>query len=303
MFIINPDQYSLPSYRIGPFTTGDVSRNHLLPDSDLIGDYFQERFASKEYVYTVNGRQAIDIALESLNLQKDDVVTILTTSGNLYISGCVTTAIEKYCKWSREMLPRTKAIFVNHEFGYPYSGLRKLKEYQLPIIEDCASSFFSMDKRREIGHVGDYVIYSFPKMFPLQIGGLLVSNEPGRLEKNVRISQEEHRHIRNALSSQINYRGQIIQDRVFNYLYLRDKFSALGFRERFRLDTGVIPAVFMFKTDGYQLDLPGLKSHFWAHGVQCSVFYGEETFFIPVHQALKEQDLDYFVEVFKSFMK
>jgi hypothetical protein len=59
----------------------------------------------------------------------------------------------------------------------------------------------------------------------------------------------------------------------------------------------------MFRTDLHSLDLPELKKHLYAHGIQCSVFYGEEAFFIPVHQALSEQDMDYFVEVFKSFIQ
>ncbi len=301
MFVINPDQYSLPMYRIGPFTTADLARNHCLPDSSLIDTYLEERFDSQYFEYTINGRQAMDIALNSLNLQKEDVVTILTTSGNFYISSCVTKAIEKYCRWSREMLPETAAIFVNHEFGYPFAGLGKLKEHGLPVIEDCALSFFSEDSDKEIGTVGDFVIYSFPKMFPMQIGGLLVANEPDRLKKNEKLGKEELRHIKNALSSQIDSREKIIRERIFNYHYLRKRFAELGFEERFNLDPGVVPGVFMFRTEGQQIDLPRLKSYFWMHGIQCSVFYGEEAFFIPVHQALNRQDMDYFVEVFKSF--
>ena len=53
----------------------------------------------------------------------------------------------------------------------------------MPIIEDCAGSFFSKDKKDTIGKIGDFVIYSFPKMFPLQIGGLLLSNQKGSIEK------------------------------------------------------------------------------------------------------------------------
>ena len=301
MFVINPDQYSLPMYRIGPFTTGDVARNHCLPDSTLIDAYLEKRFDSQDFQYTLNGRQAMDIALAALNLKPQDVVTILTTSGNFYISSCVTKAIEKYCRWSREMLPETRAIFVNHEFGYPYSGVGKLKEHKLPIIEDCALSFFSEDSEKDMGQVGDYVIYSFPKMFSLQIGGLLVANEPRRLEKNDNLGKEELRHIKNVLSSQIESRDQIIRERIFNYHYLRKRFSELGFQERFTLDPGVVPGVFMFETEGHGIDLPRLKTYFWMHGIQCSIFYGEEAFFIPVHHALKRQDMDYFVEVFKSF--
>ena len=303
MFVLNPDQYSLPCYRIGPFQTRDLSINHCLPNSDLIDDYFKERFRDKDFIYTINGRKAINIALGLCNLKKDDVVTILTTTENFYISGCVTKEIENYCKWSRKLLPETKVIFVNHEFGYPYHELLKLKDYNLPIIEDCAHSFFSEDAAHTIGNVGDFVIYSFPKMFPLQIGGLLVSNIPNRLEKKDQLCADELRHVKNVISVQINAKDKIISTRISNYEYLLAKFKTLGFTGRYQLNEGVVPGVFMFKTDGHTLSLPELKKYYYAHGVQCSVFYGEEAFFIPVHQALSEQDMDYFYEIIKSYIK
>jgi hypothetical protein len=46
-----------------------------------------------------------------------------------------------------------------------------------------------------------------------------------------------------------------------------------------------------------------LRKHFWAHGIQSSIFYGEDAFFIPVHQALTAFDLDYFYESYESFLQ
>jgi dTDP-4-amino-4,6-dideoxygalactose transaminase len=302
MYILNPDPYSLPCYRIGPFQTRDLANNHRLPDSDLIEDYFADRFKGKDYSYTYNGRTAIHEALGHYNLKPDDIVTILTTSGNFYVSSCVTHEIEKYCKWSREILPNTRLLLVNHEFGYPYENLGALREYNLPIIEDCAGSFFSHDVKNETGNIGDFIIYSFPKMFPLQIGGLLVSNKPGTIGNKEYISKDELRHVKNVLSSQISQHSEIIACRTENYKLLREKFGGLGFEERFPLVDDIVPGVFMFSSEGHELDLPELKKHYYAHGIQCSVFYGEKSFFIPVHQALKEEDIDYFVEVFRHFL-
>jgi len=303
VFIINPDPYSLPAYRIGPFRTIDLSVNHCLPDSDLIDEYFKGRFRGRDYIYTENGRKAINIALASYNLKKDDVVTILTTSGNFYISGCVTLEIEKFCKWSRDIKPETKILFVNHEFGYPFTDLQKLKDYKLPIIEDCAGSFFSNNENETIGKAGDFVIYSFPKMFPLQVGGLLLSNLTRNIDTQDHLDNFTCRYVKNVLSSQIINEEEIIRKRISNYESLKSLYNSLGFSERFPLESGTVPGVFMFKTDNYQIDLPELKKYYWAHGVQCSVFYGEDAFFIPVHQALTEQDLSYFYEIMKSFIQ
>lgn len=303
MFVINPDPYSLPAYRIGPFCTRDLSLNHILPDDDLIENYFSERFGYDNYLYTYNGRQAINIALGQFDLKPDDIVTILTTSGNYYISSCVTIEIERYCKWSREIGPATKVLFVNHEFGYPYPEMKHLRGLNLPVIEDCAGSFFSSDKEDTIGKIGDFVIYSFPKMFPIQVGGVLVArNKTGAIQV-----ADQHpgivRYVKNVLSKYIKEKDSIIRQRIANYMTLRSMFDTLDLPERFVLAPGNVPGVFMFKTGNYKIDLPMLKKHFWEHGIQSSVFYGEEAYFIPVHQGLTAHDLDYFYEVMKAFLK
>jgi len=303
VFVLDPDPYSLPSYRIGPFQTRDLSTNHSLPSNDGIDNYFTERFIGRHFIYTYNGREAINTALRLCRLSKEDVVTILTTTGNFYISGCVTTEIEKFCKWSREVLPETRVIFVNHEFGYPFPDLARLKEFNLPIIEDCAGSFFSEDSEHTIGRTGDFVVYSFPKMFPLQVGGLLVSESSEIKEYHGRLDAGTHRYIKNVLSEYITTRDQIIERRVANYTMLGSRFESLGLPGRFEPAQGSVPGVFMFKTGSINIDLPELKKHFWAHGVQSSVFYGEKAFFIPVHQSLTEADIDYFFEVMRSFIQ
>jgi len=303
MFILKPDPYLMPSYRISPFTTVDISLNHNLPDNDCINDYFSERFSGKKYNYTLNGREAINLALSHYHLQKDDVVTIITTSGNFYISGCVTSEIEKYCKWSRIIGPGTKLILVNHEFGYPYADLLNLKKTGIPIIEDCAHSFFSNDKKNTIGTLGDFAIYSFPKMFPLQIGGLLVNNMDCKPRNSKHLDKKQKQYIKNVLSYYIKRKEEIIEKHLANYAYLSTVFKTIGLPERFTPATGTVPGVFIFRKGKHQFDLTELKKHFYAQGIQCSVFYGEESFFIPVHQALHKSDLDYFLEVMKSFIK
>lgn len=303
MFVINPDPYLLPCYRISPFQTKDISLNNGLPNSNLIDDYLQKRFQGRKYIYLSNARKAISIALEYYNLQKDDIITIITTSGNFYLSDCVTKEIEKFCNWSRKIENKTKVIFVNHEFGYPFEEIESFKKYKIPLIEDCAHSFFSKDKDDTIGKIGDFTIYSFPKIFPLQIGGLLVSNLDCKLPGSVLLGEAEKRYIKNVLSHYIQRKDEIIEKRLQNYSYISIEFESLGLLERFKLADGIIPGVFMFRKGRHQIDLPELKKYFYAHGIQCSVFYGEESFFIPVHQALNEQDLSYFLEVMKSFIK
>src|SRR6476646_3410329 len=102
-FVLSPDKYLTPAYRISPFKTSDIAANRDLPPSTAIDDYFRRRFANRSFVYCESGRQAINLALRALAPTAGDVVTILTTTGNFYISGCVTCEIERLCPWSRKL--------------------------------------------------------------------------------------------------------------------------------------------------------------------------------------------------------
>ena len=299
MFVLNPDPYLLPCFRISPFTTKDLHTNNAFPNNNSIDAYFDARFKGLNYIYTSDGRKAINIALQQYDLKPDDVVTIFTTSGNFYISGCVTKEIEKFCRWSRQVEDNTKLIFVNHEFGYPYQNISELKKYNLPIIEDCAHSFFSTNADNSIGNTSDFVIYSFPKMFPVQAGGLLTSKK--HLRGTEKVNDNLLQYLQNVLSHYITEKDTIIQQRIANYRYLAGQLTGTDFEERFELEDEIVPGVFMFRVKNDSIDLSRLKEHLYAHGIQCSVFYGERSFFIPVHQNLVKEDLDYFAAVIHSF--
>ena len=303
MFVFNPDPYLLPCYRISPFRTRDLHTNNEFPESVVIDDYFNGRFTKRNHRYTNDGRHAINLALQHYQLQPDDVVTIFTSSGNFYISSCVTKEIEKFCRWSREIEPNTKLLFVNHEFGYPYPAMAELKKYQLPIIEDCCHSFFSTDTENSIGTTGDFAIYSFPKMFPIQVGGLLTAKTNISIGEDESFDETKLYYIKNVLSYYITQKDAIISKRIENYHYLQQALNKNNFEERFEFLEAVVPGVFMFKVKSGNIHLPVLKDYLYAHGIQCSVFYGEQAFFIPVHQNLEKADLDYFIAVIHSFPK
>lgn len=303
MFIINPPSSYIPKYRIGPFRSMDLKINKELPEETGIDHYFDTRFTKGKYSYHYSGRKALNSALSHYDLNNEDEIAIFTTTNNFYISGCVTKEIEKFCKWKREITNKTKIIFVNHEFGFPYENLYELGKYGLPIIEDCAHSFFSVDKNESIGKIGDFVIYSFPKIFPLQIGGLLVSNIDSTIADDNHIGKDNLIYIKKVLSHHIKNKDKIIETRKGIYFSLEDKIKTLGYEPRFKLKSGYVPGVFMFTVKDLNIDLPELRSFVQRHGIESSIFYGERAFFIPVHQQLNSTDLDYFIYILKHFYK
>jgi hypothetical protein len=144
-------------------------------------------------------------------------------------------------------------------------------------------------------------VFSVPKMFPVQVGGLLICNRQ-EYKMHPDLERPLETYIKNVMSNYIFEKETIQSQRIHSYKYLQNNFLSLGFEPRFELLDGVIPGVFMFRCNDQRVDLGLLKEHFYAHGIQCSVFYGEESFFVPCHQALKTEDLDYFIAVVKSFM-
>ncbi|MCK4922203.1 MAG: DegT/DnrJ/EryC1/StrS aminotransferase family protein [Bacteroidales bacterium] len=296
-FVIEPYPELLPDYKICPFSEKDIFTNRALPKSDFADDYFNTRFTNKKILYTLNGREAIYIALKHYKLKKNDCVTIFTTTGNFYISNCVTKEIEKVCKWSRQIETNTKVILVNHEFGQPFEELHSLYKYNLPIIEDCAHSFFSTDIENRIGEVGDFVIFSFPKAFPIQFGGLLVSKKEIQFTSELDILSKNY--LNNTISHYIPQIKEIKTKRVQNHQLAEEYFVEIGCGVRFNVNEKKIPGVFMLIND--EIDLPKLKEYYYKHGVQCSVFYGENTFFLPIHQNINQTDIEYFIEILKSF--
>jgi hypothetical protein len=302
MYIVNPDIYLKPDYKLSPFDTSYIDKYNKLKSSKIAIKYFNDYFRKSDWEYTINGREAIFLALKNYDLSKNDIITIITTSNNFYISSCVTNTIEKICKWSRKIEKKTKLIFLIHEFGYPINDYKKLTDLNIPIIEDCCTTFFSQNKNTNIGLIGDFSIYSFPKFFPIQIGGLLVSNKFPNSFKSI-ISKNESNFINSVLSLELKRKRSILNKRTINHTYLLKLFKKIGFKERFKITINVIPYALLLKNNGIIKNLDKFKVYLNHNGIQSSVFYGEDAFFIPCHQNLTISDLNYFYQCFLFYLK
>jgi hypothetical protein len=133
--------------------------------------------------FTASGRAALSAILESLALSPEDEVLITNSSGQRYVSPCVTCLVFNHCRPSRVLTDSTRAIIVIHEYGYPDPRLHELvalaRSREIPLIEDCAHSFDScLADGTPLGSLGDYAIFSLSKVIPVSSGGILVSAEP-----------------------------------------------------------------------------------------------------------------------------
>ncbi len=132
--------------------------------------------------FTPSGRLGLDAVLSSLELEPDDEVWITNSSGQRYISPCVTCVVFNHCQPSRVLTDRTRAIVVIHEYGYPHPELLGLRAVAtgrgIPLIEDCVHSLDSAVDGVPLGSFGDHAIFSLSKVLPVPAGGILVSSEP-----------------------------------------------------------------------------------------------------------------------------
>ncbi len=298
-FVINPEQFFRPAIRISPFNTSYIKTNKNIAEDvrstkkELLSKYFGDN-----YVVTVSGKAAISLALQNYNLQKDDNVLIITTTGNKYISSCVTKTIEQFCSWTRAYNEKTKLIFVNHEFGFPFTNWQQLKDYNLPIVEDRAYSLFSTDNKTT-GLTGDFVIYSLPKWFPMQMGGILQSNS------DVPLTDERQTETQQVLLNLLNYhlseKNQLIEKRRQNYECFTKLFKEINCPPFFTQTEQVTPGVFMFRNNA-EMNLPALKEFMQSNGIEASIFYGENAFYLPVHQNLNNDQLEFMFTLVKYFI-
>ena len=296
--IIKPYIHLLPQYKLSPFGNSSIHTNSAATQSNLFEKYIANRFSEHKRYFSISGRHALNEALSTLNLKGTDIVSIVTTTNNLYISGCVTREIEKFCHWDRQITTKTKAIIINHEFGFAYEDLEQLKSYGLPIIEDCAYSFNSNNESNNVGQVGDFTVFSFPKFFPIQFGGLLISKREIEIQRSV--TDAEFNYLNNALSLYVDSIDLISAKRIDNFNYGVEKFTDLGISPRLNATARNIPGVFLFNLPE-NMDPTRLKVLFYKQGVECSVFYGENAFFLPCHQEISFDDFAYFYNIVKYF--
>ena len=133
-----------------------------------------------EYYSGSNARSLLNTVLNKLDLSREDTITILTTTQHRYVSTCVSVTSFNYGSISRVIVPSTKVCIVIHEHGYFNSLLstyiEELRSKGIIIIEDCAHVMGTsqVGDQYSFGTLGDYALYSLPKLIDTDSGGLLV---------------------------------------------------------------------------------------------------------------------------------
>lgn len=171
-------------------------------------DEFEREFAKKfalQHVVSVNsGTSALRLALALIGVGPGDEV--ISTP---YTTVATNTAIlEQFAKpvfadvqyetanidpndIARHITEKTRAIICVHWGGYPcdMDGVRKIaSEHDLPVIEDAAHALGAMYKRKPIGTISEFTVFSFQaiKHITTGDGGMLSITNRDKYEEALR---------------------------------------------------------------------------------------------------------------------
>lgn len=303
--IIFEPPFILPDIRLTSFS----ARNLLAYQQKEVPKVDFAKYFGKEYCLLPRAITAIKVLIQHLGLKETDEVAIIKTRQNTFISRCVTDTISSVCRWSQKLSPKTKLVMVIHEFGYPYEGLssmiRTCRKRKIPVVENCAWGIGSKTQDgQEIGRVGDYAIYSLPKIFPMQFGAVLTGltiSDPDLWSKFKVLDYYKTKLIIQGLAKYLPQISQINHRKQSNWNYLARKFKRDGFDPLINLATNYYPSAFLLKLQDSQ-QMRKLYQRYAKFGVEVGRYYQENTLYLPIHSKLSSVELDYIYAIFRGYL-
>jgi len=124
-----------------------------------------------------------------------------------FLGQCVLGIINRVGFPVKKVDEKTKVVLVLHQWGYPQKMdevMGEAKKRDLLVIEDCAHSLDSKYKGMMTGSWGDASVYSFPKIFPVVMGGAITSKN-NKLIKYIKKIKKENSSLYLKLVSGISY--------------------------------------------------------------------------------------------------
>ena len=259
-------------------------------------DQLEKRFAEEIGVgYGVavsSGTAAVHLALNVLDLQKDDEVivpdfTMISPVLAVLACGAIPIPVDADETWNMDVesiegaiTEKTRAIVVVHTYGHPAKIDRIIEiaqRNQLRVVEDAAEALGARVFGRAVGSYGDLAIFSFyaNKVVTTGEGGMVVTNDPLlyerlRAKRNLCFgADEETRFIHNEIG--YNYRMTNVQ-------------AALGVVQLEHLDEAVAAKVAIArKYGGLLANIPGITlppdstwgpNVFWVYAVLVEDEFG-----------------------------
>ena len=204
---------------------------------------FEKNFSNylniKNCVGVANGTDAIELALRSINVGYGDKVITVSHTAVATVSAIIRTGAEPLfvdvdehtfnmdCEHLLEILhewkgPMPKAIIPVHMYGQPAkidTILEIAKNFEIPVVEDCAQAHGASLKEKKVGTYGDIGCFSFyptKNLGAIGDGGMVVTenDQIAKKIKSIRQYGWEKRYI--SKINGINSRLDELQAAILN---------------------------------------------------------------------------------------
>ena len=176
----------------------------------------------KDAVATSSGTTALHLALKCLSVEKgDEVILPAGVCSSLvhcvYYCGAKPVLVDvnlddlniSVKEVKQKITSKTKAIIVPHMYGMP-ANMKALKDFDIPLIEDCAHAIGASYGNKKVGNIGDAAMFSFyaTKMMTTGEGGMLTFKSKRLLERARKLREYK---IQKSYSLQYNYKMTDLQ--------------------------------------------------------------------------------------------
>lgn len=243
-------------------------------------------FETRAVAFAPSGRDALDAWLGAEGLRRGDEIWITTTFDLPNVSSCVTCTIFNHCKPSRVLTPATRGIVVIHEFGVPHTHMQELvavaRSREIPLIEDCAHTIDSRASEYAAGRMGDWVLVSFPKIFPIHSGGALLS----RSGEKPSILRQPSVNLESFVAEHASQVTSYSDGRRAAFARLEMTARAYGYEPLFSPSDTVSPWFFPVRTRHWRELVEALH----LAKVDAASWHGSDVVVLPCHQFLSEPD-------------
>jgi perosamine synthetase len=176
----------------------DVMRSGIWSRANVVLQFekeWAEALGVKRCMTTVNGTNALVIAINQLGIQAGDEVlvtpyTFIASVSSILSNGAIPVFVDvdpetfqmDPAKIEAKITPRTKAILAVHILGLPVDMDRIMtmaKKHRLIVIEDACQAHLAEYDHKKVGTIGHAGCFSFQnsKNLPIGEGGAVVSND------------------------------------------------------------------------------------------------------------------------------
>ncbi|MBI4238752.1 MAG: DegT/DnrJ/EryC1/StrS family aminotransferase [Deltaproteobacteria bacterium] len=161
-------------YRTLPWTA--YLRHGWQSRTNAVMTAFHARWGAATPLFcTSSGRAALALTLATAGIGGADEVLVPQ-----YLSHCVHEVLERYGRPAFGPSPRTRAVLVFHQWGFPQDFDALAAAFPADVrplwIEDCAHVLEGAWNGVSVGDFGDVAFYSLPKLFSVSYAGVLRIN-------------------------------------------------------------------------------------------------------------------------------